>query len=80
MLIGRLLGWIVALLGLFILFYSFSVPAFVATPYILGGVVVIAGGVLLIYLFRNKKKSIEKEARRQAEIEKRKREVLEEES
>jgi hypothetical protein len=29
----------------------------------------IAGGAVLIYIFRNKKKSIEKEARRQAEIE-----------
>lgn len=47
----------------------FSVPAIVAGSYIQGGVVMIAGGAVLIYIFRNKKKSIEKEARRQAEIE-----------
>jgi len=78
MLIGRVLGWVVALLGLFLVVYGFSVPAIVAGSYIQGGVVMIAGGAVLIYIFRNKKKYIEKEARRQAEIEKRKREVLEE--
>lgn len=44
MLIGRVLGWVVALLGLFLVVYGFSVPAIVAGSYIQGGVVMIAGG------------------------------------
>lgn len=79
MLLGRLVGWIVALLGFFITVEWFFVPAFVGHSYIRDGVVIIIGGAILVYLFRNREKCIEKEARRQAEIEKRKREILDEE-
>ena len=79
MFVGRLIGWVLAIMGVLLLFYGFSVPVFFASSYILGGVVIIAGGALLVYLFRNRKKSLEKEARRQADIEKRKREILDEE-
>ncbi len=61
MLLGRLVGWIVTLLGFVILVEWFFVPLpmIVKSSFILEGVVMIIGGAILVYLFRNRKKSIE---------------------
>lgn len=76
LILGRLIGYLVVALGLSLLVYGFAVPAFVASSYFLAGGVLVAFGTLLARLFRNRKKALEKEARRMAEVEKRKTEIL----
>lgn len=79
MIIGRIIGWIVALLGLLVFFNGMVVPAFIATSYLLGGALMVFGGAFMIFVFKDRKKAMEKKARQEAEIEKRKREILAEE-
>jgi hypothetical protein len=71
-----ILGILPILAGAGLLLQGFNVPAIVATPYILAGVVFIVAGGFLTWIFRDKKKSIAKEAERLAEIERQKEEIL----
>ena len=76
MFILRLVGWVIILFGVGMFFQGMNVPAFVATSYFMFGAICAVFGGGMIYLFRNKEKAIMKEAKRQAEVEKQKNKLM----
>ena len=76
MVILRLVGWGIILIGVGMFFQGMSVPAFVATSYFMFGAICAAFGGGMLYLFRDKEKAIKKEAARQAEVEKQKNKLM----
>ncbi len=75
-LIGRIFSFILILLGLYAFFEALGQPAIIANSYLTASIAIIVAGIFGLYLFRNKKKYIEKKAQEAADIEKRKDEIL----
>ena len=76
MLLLRLVGWFMVLIGIFMFVYGMFVPAIVADSYFIFGGICCFLGYGIVYLFRDKQKAIRKEAARLAEIGKQKNRLL----